>query len=132
MSQPGSDDIDVYALLQQANRRGVAENMWRDAPAPLIRSGGRQVGGVPPDDFVNAETRQRLSLPRHEQGGGLISTHIGCELLQQISSFRPERTTSPLIALPVKAYAQWPVEINIFDSQVGRLPALARRCCKAP
>jgi hypothetical protein len=71
------------------------------------------------DDFVNAESRQRLSLPRHEQGGGLISTHIGCELLQQISGFRPERTTSPFVALPVKAHAQWPIEINIFDSQVG-------------
>src|SRR5271165_4363427 len=115
MSQPGSDDIDVYTFLQQANRRGVAENVRRDAPAPLIRSGGRQVGGVTLDDFVNAEPRQRISLPRHEQGSGLISTHIGCELLQQISSFRPERTTAPLIALPMKTHAQRPVEINIFD-----------------
>jgi hypothetical protein len=97
----------------------VAENVRRDAPAPLIRSGGRQVGGVTLDDFVYAEPRQRISLPRHEQGGGLISTHIGCELLQQISSFRPERTTSPLIALPMKTHAQRPVEINIFDFQVG-------------
>lgn len=78
MSQPGSDDIDVYALLQQANRRGMAENVRRDVPAPLIRSGGRQVGSVPLDDFVNTEPRKRLSVTRHEQGDGLVAAYVGC------------------------------------------------------
>src|SRR5271156_6409884 len=93
--------------------------MRRDAAAPLVRSSGTQVCGVPLNDFVNAEPCQRFSLARHEQGSSLISAHVGCEFLQQIGSLRPERATSPLIALPMKTYAHWPVEINIFDSQVS-------------
>jgi hypothetical protein len=71
------------------------------------------------DDLVNAEPRKGLSLTRHEQGDGLVAAHVSRQPLQQFSSFRPERTTSPLIALPMKTHAQRPVEINIFDFQVG-------------
>jgi hypothetical protein len=76
---------------------------------------------MPLDDLVNAEPRKGLSLTRHEQGDGLVAVYVGCQPLQQFSSFRPERTTSPLIALPVKTHAQRPVEINIFDFQVSHL-----------
>src|SRR5258708_5629639 len=93
--------------------------MRRDTAAPFIRGSGRQGGSVPLDDLVNAEPRKRLSLTGHEQGDGLVAAYVDCQPLQQFSSFRPERTTSPLIAFPMKTHAQRPVEINIFDFQVG-------------
>jgi hypothetical protein len=43
------------------------------------------------------------------------------QLLQQIGGFRPERAASSLVALIMKPYAQWPIEVEIGDAQVGDL-----------
>jgi len=57
MAQPCSDDIYIHSLLQETNRRGVAEDVRRDAAALSVRRTGTQARGVPLNDFVYAEPR---------------------------------------------------------------------------
>jgi hypothetical protein len=58
----------------------------------LVRRTGTQARGVPLDDFVDTEPRQRLMLARRKQGGRLVSMPIG----RRKEQWRPTISTHSL------------------------------------
>jgi hypothetical protein len=72
-------------------------------------------------DFAGngAEPRQRLPLARRKQRSRLVSIFADRQLLQQFCGLGPERAASPIIAFPVQTDAQWPIEVDIDQPQVG-------------
>ncbi len=64
-----ANDIYVYTLLQETDCRRMPEDMRRHTTGHLLGNVSREKRGVPLDDLVDAETRQRLVLARHRQRG---------------------------------------------------------------
>src|SRR3989304_3259987 len=65
---PPTDRFDLAAACEQVDRRGVPEDMRRDA-SPTLPWVGVKARRVSADDLVNAEAGQRFAVLRSEDRG---------------------------------------------------------------
>src|SRR5258707_11729468 len=97
--------------------RRVPKDVWRDSAG-----GGalvRKPRGMPPDEFVDAESRERLA-PRGTEDRSLRHGRFTRKQSQQTGRLIPKGARAPLVALPMQPGSRATIEIDVFDAEVGR------------
>jgi transposase len=116
--QPGPDHVDLDARLEKMDRGSMPEEVRADAPWAVARA--IEKSGMPTDDLVDAEARERNSGPRTEDRAVRLAwlTRLLKENAQLGSGFRPEGTRPPLIPFPVQLNTGLGAEVEVTHPQV--------------
>src|SRR5690606_35587811 len=101
----------------QVNGSRVPEEMRRDASR--LRTASVPGSGVPPDDLVDPEARQRLVPSRTEHRPLRRCAALGEEPLKVPRRLIPERTETPLVTLAVQPGLGRRLELEMLDAKIG-------------
>ena len=115
MTEPGPDDVDFNARLEQMDRRRMTERVRRDA----VAGGLLPAGGVPAHDLVDPEAREWLTRTGDEHRIVGARPPTGEQLAQALCSERPQRTDPPLVSLAVQMNPRRGCEVEMADAQTN-------------
>jgi len=121
VTQPGADDIDLDASLQEMDGGGVAKHMGGDCRRAGIGPPLRQMASVAPNDLVDPEAGESLATVRGEYRALCLTCHrlLLQQSLQKAGGLPPERADAPLVALAMEPDEGVGAEFEVLDPKVG-------------